>query len=56
MLCEDLTDVAEAEEVAERVIRTLNEPFDLDGFEAFVSASVGIALASEGEVDAGRCS
>jgi len=53
VLCEDLTDVAEAEEVAERVIRTLNEPFDLDGFEAFVSASVGIAVASESEVDAG---
>ena len=53
VLCEDLTDVAEAEEVAERMIRTLNEPFDLDGFEAFVSASVGIALASESEVDAG---
>ena len=41
VLCEDLEDVAEAEEVAERIIRTLNEPFDLDGFEAFVSASVG---------------
>ncbi|HTN80237.1 MAG TPA: EAL domain-containing protein [Acidimicrobiales bacterium] len=53
VLCEDLEDVAEAEEVAERVIRTLNEPFDLDGFEAFVSASVGIALATDADVDAG---
>ena len=53
VLCEDLDDVAEAEEVAERIIRTLNEPFDLDGFEAFVSASVGIALANESDVDAG---
>ena len=53
VLCEDLEDVAEAEDVAERIIKTLNEPFDLDGFEAFVSASVGIALASESEVDAG---
>jgi diguanylate cyclase (GGDEF)-like protein len=53
VLCEDLEDVAEAEDVAERIIRTLNEPFDLDGFEAFVSASVGIALANETDVDAG---
>ena len=54
VLCEDLEDVVEAEEVAERIIRTLNEPFDLDGFEAFVSASVGIVLAERKRRRRGR--
>ena len=35
----------EAAAVAERVQHTLREPFDIDGRELFIDASIGIALA-----------
>ena len=37
-----------AEQSARRIVDTLAEPFDLHGEKAFVSASVGIALSSDG--------
>ena len=51
VLCE--TDEQSAiRQLAERIISTLNAPFDLGGEQAFVSASVGIAHASADDLDA----
>jgi diguanylate cyclase (GGDEF)-like protein/PAS domain S-box-containing protein len=51
LLCEDISDEAQAEQVARRVVSLLSEPFILDGREVFLTASIGIALA-DGEMDA----
>ena len=40
--------LASAERVARRIIETVGAPFRLDGREAYVSASIGIALPGEG--------
>jgi diguanylate cyclase (GGDEF)-like protein len=45
VLVEALPGVADATAVAQRIEAELRAPFDLDGREVFVSASVGIALA-----------
>jgi diguanylate cyclase (GGDEF)-like protein/PAS domain S-box-containing protein len=42
VLCEDLNEVADAEALATRLVRTLNVPVRLRGREIFVSASVGV--------------
>jgi len=42
----------EAEAVADRILGRLREPFQLAGSEAYVSASVGIAVSPAGEHDA----
>jgi diguanylate cyclase (GGDEF)-like protein len=50
-----MPNVGSAEEVvpvADRILRALREPFDLDGKEAFVSSSIGIAFSAAGETDA----
>jgi len=44
VLCEGLDDPLEAVSVAERIVETLNQPFQLGSESAFVSASVGIAI------------
>ena len=44
VLLEDVTDAREATVVAERVLATLADPFDVAGRELFVSSSIGIAL------------
>jgi diguanylate cyclase (GGDEF)-like protein len=44
VLCEDLTDEAHAQELAERAAQALAEPFVLSHAEVAVSASVGIAV------------
>jgi diguanylate cyclase (GGDEF)-like protein len=44
IICEDLTDVSQVEELADRAIRALGEPFALDRAEVSVSASIGIAV------------
>ena len=49
MLLEDLEDVSQAAEVAERIKRDLTLPFKVDGHEAVVTASIGIATAGPGE-------
>ena len=49
MLLEDLEDVGQATEVAERIKRTLIFPFKVDGREAVVTASIGVVAADPGE-------
>jgi diguanylate cyclase (GGDEF)-like protein len=44
VLLEDMTDAREATVVAERVLSTLADPFELAGRELFLSGSIGIAL------------
>ena len=44
VLLEDVTDAREATTVAERVLATLADPFEIAGRELFVSSSIGIAL------------
>ena len=44
VLLEDVGDAREATVVAERVLTTLTDPFDIAGRELFVSSSIGIAL------------
>jgi diguanylate cyclase (GGDEF)-like protein/PAS domain S-box-containing protein len=46
ILLDHLRDVADACQVASRIQRHLSEPFDLNGQEVVVSASIGIALSS----------
>ena len=45
VLCTGIHSLSDAEVVAARVIRTLSEPYDLNGQELVVSASIGIAMA-----------
>ncbi len=49
LLLEDLEDVGHAAEVAERIKRDLTLPFVVDGHEAVVTSSIGIATAVPGE-------
>ena len=53
VLLEDGGEGVQAADVAERIMRMLEEPFVLEGKEVFVRASVGIAVsdASDGDVD-----
>jgi len=44
ILVEDVNDALAAVDAAERIISALRMPFDLDGREVFVTASVGIAV------------
>jgi diguanylate cyclase (GGDEF)-like protein len=46
VLLEDITDVRYAIRVAERIAEALKEPFQLDGNEVSVTASIGIAVGS----------
>ncbi|MDX8468541.1 EAL domain-containing protein [Mesorhizobium sp. VK23B] len=48
----DIPDVRAAEDVAERLLQKLQEPFRLMDDQVFVSASIGIALSADGETDA----
>jgi diguanylate cyclase (GGDEF)-like protein len=45
VLLEDVTDPREASVVAERVLATLADPFEIAGRELHISGSIGIALA-----------
>lgn len=49
VLLEDLTGPAEATDVAQRIIESFAEPFDLDGKEVTTHASVGIAFGAYGQ-------
>lgn len=49
VLCEEFTDPAEVEGLAQRVVQVLNMPLCLDGREVFVSASVGVAVCDSGD-------
>ena len=46
LLLDDVSDAREATRIAERVLATLKAPFELDGRELFVDASIGIAVAT----------
>jgi diguanylate cyclase (GGDEF)-like protein len=46
IVCESLTDVQQVEELADRAIRALSEPFALERAEVVVTASVGIAVTT----------
>jgi len=49
VLLEDLDDAGQATEVAQRIKRDLTLPFVVDGHEAVVTTSIGIAAAAPGE-------
>jgi diguanylate cyclase (GGDEF)-like protein len=49
VLCEDIDEAHDAVCVGERIVAAAAEPFQLDGREMFVTASVGVALAINGE-------
>jgi diguanylate cyclase (GGDEF)-like protein/PAS domain S-box-containing protein len=48
VLLEDITDAADAQVVAERILDSLSEEFEIDGNELFVTASIGIAISTPG--------
>jgi diguanylate cyclase (GGDEF)-like protein len=48
----DIPDAASAEDIAERLLSKLREPFRLIDDQVFVSASIGIALSSGSDSDA----
>jgi diguanylate cyclase (GGDEF)-like protein/PAS domain S-box-containing protein len=45
IVCEQLAGAEDAHALADRLLRVAREPFDLDGLEAVVTASIGIAVA-----------
>jgi diguanylate cyclase (GGDEF)-like protein/PAS domain S-box-containing protein len=52
VLLEGVSGLLEATHVAERLLATVAEPFDLDRHEVFATASIGIAMAATGQEDA----
>ena len=48
VLLDDIRDASDAVRVAERLRRALQEPFDVDGQQVFISATVGIAMSATG--------
>ena len=48
-ILEEIDDVDDAQRAAERIHRTLDDPFVLGDHELFISASIGIALGRGGE-------
>jgi diguanylate cyclase (GGDEF)-like protein len=46
LLLDDVCDAREATMIAERVQQTLKAPFELEGRELFIAASIGIAVAT----------
>ena len=48
ILISEMLDVNDAIQVAERIQEDLKKPFDLNGNEVFISASIGIALSTDG--------
>jgi len=47
VLLEDISSPEDAARVARKLVEACTEPFDLDGFEAFVTLSIGITLSPE---------
>ncbi len=46
ILLDDITDILEVSQVAERIHSTMLQPFEFPGHEVFVSTSIGITLGS----------
>jgi diguanylate cyclase (GGDEF)-like protein len=51
ILCEDISDEQQAIKIAERIVRAIERPLELESDHAFVTASVGIVVASESNSD-----
>jgi diguanylate cyclase (GGDEF)-like protein len=54
ILLEDITDETDVVKLAERVVRTLAAPIQLGHRQLHVGASVGVAICTDGYIDAGR--
>jgi len=54
ILCRDVHDISDIVSVAERVLTALSARFELDGREAFVAASIGIAVSGTNIRSAGE--
>ena len=48
VLLDDITDASDAIRVAERLRAALREPFDIDGRQVFMSATIGITVSTTG--------
>jgi diguanylate cyclase (GGDEF)-like protein/PAS domain S-box-containing protein len=48
VLLEDITDASDAIKVADRLRAALGQPFDIEGHQLFVSATVGITVSTTG--------
>ncbi len=51
VVCPGMADVEEALAIAARLIEDLESPFDADGYQHRVTASIGVTLTSPGTVD-----
>lgn len=49
VLCEDISDERQTDEIAERLLATINRPITLEEGEVYVTASIGIARSLAGE-------
>ncbi|MBN2752230.1 MAG: EAL domain-containing protein [Rhodospirillaceae bacterium] len=47
VLLEDISSIDDAAKVARKIVLSFADPFDLDGFDAFVSLSIGITIYPE---------
>jgi diguanylate cyclase (GGDEF)-like protein len=54
ILLEDINDETDVVKLAERVVRTLAAPIQLGHRQLHVGASVGVAICTDGYIDAGR--
>ena len=52
ILLNELDDSSHATQIATRIQELLNAPFELEGGEIFMSASIGIALGTDGRINA----
>jgi diguanylate cyclase (GGDEF)-like protein/PAS domain S-box-containing protein len=48
VLLDRMVDPVDATIIAERILHSLGRPFDVDGHELFVSASIGVSLSAQG--------
>ncbi len=52
VLLEDASGANEAVEVAERIVEALRPPFEIDGHQWFIRASLGVSFSTSGQIDA----
>ena len=52
VLLEDTSGTDEAVSVAERIVEALRPPFEIEGHQWFVRASLGVSLSTSGQIDA----
>ena len=51
LLLEDIDDETDAQRAADRILEELRQPFDLEGHQIVVTASIGIAFGDSGAAD-----